>query len=85
MAGHSKWSDTKRKASKAKSDKPKEKWLPVGNRVMDRAWLRDKKSGIIYTGEALSLAVLVHAKGKRRDRDHEREVAKLLDDPNQKR
>lgn len=76
----------KRDLSKpARQKRENDKWVAVGNRLMDRAWLRDRKSGIIYSGEALSLALLVHAKGKSRNRDKEREVAKLLDDPNQKR
>ena len=49
---------------------------------MDRAWLRDGKT--IHTGEALMLACLLHTKYKR-TRETEKEIAALLDDPNQKR
>lgn len=48
---------------------------------MDLAFMRSH--GIEYTGEALVLACLLHAKGKRNEKN-EKEVAKLLDDPNQK-
>jgi hypothetical protein len=60
----------------------KQKYVPVGNRVMDTAFLRDK-NGTIYTGEALVLACLFHAKGKR-SKENEEELARLLDDPNLK-
>lgn len=49
---------------------------------MDTAFLRDK-NGTIYTGEALVLACLFHAKGKR-SKENEEELARLLDDPNLK-
>lgn len=59
-------------------------FIKPDKRVMDIAWMRDPKSGIVYTGEALSLALLLHAKGKGRTQEHEKELARLLDDPNQK-
>jgi hypothetical protein len=60
----------------------KDKYVPMGTRVMDTAFLRDKNE-IIYTDEALVLACLLHATGKRTEHN-ERELAKLLDDPNLK-
>lgn len=59
-----------------------EKWVPMGNRVMDKAWLRD--GDVIHTGEALLLAVLLHAKGKtNRNQAELEQVARMLNDPNQ--
>lgn len=59
----------------------KTKWIPVGNRMMDRAYLRD--GDVVHTGEALLLALLFHAKGKtRRGQDELLQVSKMLDDPN---
>lgn len=56
-------------------------WVPVGNRLMDRAYLRD--GDVVHTGEALLLALLVHAKGKtRRSQNELEQVSKMLDDPN---
>lgn len=53
------------------------------HRVMDRAWLRD--GDLIHTGEALLLAVLLHAKGKtKRGQAEVEHVARLMKDPNQK-
>lgn len=57
------------------------KWVPTGNRMMDRAYLRD--GDVVHTGEALLLALLFHAKGKtKRGVDELKQVAKMLDDPN---
>lgn len=57
------------------------KWVPVGDRLMDRAYLRD--GSVIHTGEALLLALLVHAKGKtKRGQNEMQQVSKMLDDPN---
>ena len=53
------------------------------SRVMDLAFMRDSQDNI-YTDEALVLACLLHAKGKR-NQENVREVAKLLDDPNEPR
>lgn len=62
----------------------KEKWVPMGNRVMDRAWLRD--GDVIHTGEALLLAVLLHTKGKTgRSQNDLEQVARMLNDPNQRK
>jgi len=48
---------------------------------MDIAYLRD--GSIMHTGEALSLAVLLHAKGNsQRAKNDIAEVAKMLNDPN---
>lgn len=55
------------------------KWVPVGNRLMDQAYLRD--GNLIHTGEALLLAVLFHAKGNRNQTELE-QVSRMLDDPN---
>lgn len=57
------------------------KWIPIGNRLMDRAYLRD--GSVIHTGEALLLALLVHAKGKtKRGQNELEQVSKMLNDPN---
>lgn len=57
------------------------KWVPVGNRLMDRAYLRD--GSLIHTGEALLVALLLHTKGKtRRGQNELEQVSKMLDDPN---
>lgn len=48
-------------------------------RVMDRAWLRDK-NGQIYTGEALVLAMLLKVKrGKSRTANDENELREILE------
>lgn len=49
---------------------------------MDTGFLRDKNE-IEYTGEALVLACLLHATGRRTEQS-EKELARLLDDPNLK-
>lgn len=50
-------------------------------RVLHRAYLRD--GDITYTGEALALAMLLHAKGKTERGSKELEqISKMLDDPN---
>ncbi|QNN99233.1 hypothetical protein SEA_FAUST_154 [Streptomyces phage Faust] len=57
------------------------KWVPVGNRLMDRAYLRD--GNLIHTGEALLVALLLHTKGKtKRGQNELEQVSKMLDDPN---
>lgn len=57
----------------------------IGNRVMDKAWLRDS-SDVIHVDEALLLAVLLHAKGKSRKNKTDMEhVARLMKDPNRNR
>lgn len=59
----------------------KEKWVPVGNRMMDRAYLRD--GSVFHTGEALLLALLVHTKGKtKRGAEEMNHIAKIMNDPN---
>lgn len=58
------------------------KWVPMGNRIMDRAWLRDGNN--VHTGEALVLALLLHTKGKRSTSEIE-QVARMLNDPNQRK
>lgn len=59
----------------------KEKWVPVGNRLMDRAYLRD--GNLIHTGEALLVALLFHTKGKtKRGQNELAEVSKIMKDPN---
>lgn len=55
----------------------------IGNRMMDKAWLRDGK--IVHTGEQLLIALLLHTKGKtKRGREEVEHVARLMNDPNQK-
>jgi hypothetical protein len=49
-------------------------------RILHRAYLRD--GDITHTGEALALAMLLHAKGKARDNRSVEEVGKMLNDPN---
>lgn len=39
-------------------------WIPAGNRIMDKAYIRDGK--LVHIGEAMALAVLLHSKGKGR-------------------
>lgn len=59
----------------------KEKWVPLGRRVMDVAYLRD--GGITHTGEALALAMLLHAKGNaQRNKNDLEQVGRMLNDPN---
>lgn len=71
-------------ADKKNAGRKNGKWVPVGNRVMDRAWLRDGSQ--IHTGEALVLACLLHAKGKtKRGQDEVAKVAEMLNDPNVKK
>ena len=53
-------------------------------RFASRAFMRDNH-GNEYTGEQLMLALLLHARGSDRSLDNEREVGRLLDDPNQVR
>lgn len=56
---------------------------PSGNRMMDRAYLRD--GDLVHTGESLLIALLLHAKGKTKRGQAEIEhVARLMKDPNQK-
>ena len=56
-------------------------WIKPGNRVMDVAYIRD--GDVVHRGEALLLAVLLHAKGRTKRASNEmQEVAKMLDDPN---
>lgn len=57
------------------------KWIQPGNRIMDKAYLRD--GSVTYTGEQLVLALLLHTKGRTKRGSGELEqVAKMLDDPN---
>lgn len=57
------------------------KWVPTGNRLMDRAYLRD--GSLVHTGEALLVALLLHTKGKtKRGQSELEQVSKMLDDPN---
>ncbi|QJD50923.1 hypothetical protein KNV00_gp096 [Streptomyces phage Bmoc] len=60
----------------------KKKWVPMGNRVMDKAYMYDK-SGNVHTGEALLLALLLHTKGKtKRGQEEMAEVGKIMKDRN---
>lgn len=57
------------------------KELPIGNRLMDRAYLRTGK--ITHTDEALLLACLVASKGKtQRGNTEMTEVGKIMNDHN---
>ena len=58
------------------------KYVDTFYRIATRAFMRDKY-GNEYSGEQLMLALLLHAKGDARSLDNEREVGRLLDDPNQ--
>jgi len=58
------------------------KMLPIGNRVMDRAYMRDGNT--LHTGEALMLACLLHAHGKR-GTDDEAFLRKIMKDHNLER
>ena len=59
----------------------KEKWVPLGRRVMDVAYLRD--GDVTHTGEALALAMLLHAKGNaKRNKNDLEQVGRMLNDPN---
>ena len=60
------------------------KYVDTFYRVATRAFMRDNY-GNEYTGEQLMLALLLHAKGTARSLDNEREVGRLLGDPNQSR
>jgi hypothetical protein len=51
-------------------------------RIAKNAFLRDRH-GNEYTGDQLMLALLLHTKGGARNVEVEREVGRLLDDPNQ--
>lgn len=58
------------------------KWIEPGTRLMDRAYMYDK-SGNRHTGEALMLALLLHARGKTNRGDKElKEVSVIMRDPN---
>jgi len=60
------------------------KYVDTFYRIASRAFMRDHY-GNEYTGEQLMLALLLHARGTDRSLDNEREVGRLLDDPNQQR
>lgn len=58
------------------------KWITPGSRLMDKAYMYDK-SGNVHTGEALMLALLLHAKGKtNRGQEEMLQVGKLMKDRN---
>ena len=52
------------------------KELPIGNRLMDRAWLRD--GSVIHSGEALVLACLLAVRKERTQRQEE-ELKEVMD------
>ena len=56
------------------------KYTEPGNRLMDRAWMRN--GDIEVTGEALLLAVLLHAKGRGRQSGDMKEVRRIMRDRN---
>lgn len=52
--------------------------LPMGRRIMDRAWMRDEQ-GIEHTGEALMLAMLLRVKkNKNRTAEQEQELEDII-------
>lgn len=58
------------------------KYIQPGHRIMDKAYMYDK-SGNVHTGEALLLALLLHAKGKtNRGQEEMLQVGKLMKDRN---
>ena len=70
-----KWQDVKKK----RQDKNFSEQFYT--RVLHRAYMRDGE--IMHTGEALALAMLLHAKGKtKRGKDELDQVSKMLNDPN---
>jgi hypothetical protein len=52
------------------------KFIEPGGRVMDIAWMRDT-NGLVYTGEALNLAMLLHLR-KERTAKQEEELKEVL-------
>jgi hypothetical protein len=48
--------------------------------IMNRAWLRDKGTNLVYHEGAMMLAVLVHASGERKS--DQREVQRIMGDHN---
>jgi hypothetical protein len=56
------------------------KYVPMGQRICDIAYLRDH--GNEYTGEQLALALLLHAQGNKRSKRELRKIQEMLDDPN---
>lgn len=57
------------------------KYVPMGSRIMDRAYLRD--GDLLHTGEALALAMLLHATGSsQRSKKDLEQVSRMLNDPN---
>ena len=56
------------------------KYVPIGNRLMDRAWLRDGSH--IYTDEAMVLACLMHVRASRKEVEQFKRVQRMLNDPN---
>lgn len=73
------WKEVKKKrqAKDAKKDFSNQFYT----RILHRAYLRD--GDITYTGEALALAMLLHAKGKTdRGAKEVEQIGKMLDDPN---
>lgn len=54
--------------------------VPIGNRIMDLAYLRDGHT--LHTGEALLLAALLHAKGRGRDTKDMVDVQRIMRDRN---
>jgi hypothetical protein len=53
------------------------------NWIMHKAYIRDGK--VVHTGEAVTLACLVHSKGKSRKGDDMTEVQRIMGDKNVKR
>ena len=56
------------------------KYIEPGSRIMDRAWLRDGE--LLVNGEALLLAMLLHAKGKNRRSSDMTDVRRIFGDQN---
>lgn len=73
------WKDVKKKRAAQDSKKKENIQEQFYTRILHRAYLRD--GDITHTGEALALALLLHAKGNDR-KSGMADVAKMLDDPN---
>lgn len=67
--------------NKKQDRKPKTDPDQFYKRVLHRAWMRGAE-GIIYQGEALALALLLHARGKQRSKGELEQISKMMDDPN---
>ena len=53
------------------------------NSVFARAWLRDKKTGTVYTTDGMLIALVAHTHGKGRDGLQGKIVRQLMQDVNE--